>query len=72
MICIRHWKAGADCGESAPELQKWMKNAVVDSYLNMVQKASMYQKCYPKFIKKRFLWGKPTTLESFSGAGMYP
>lgn len=44
------------------ELEKWIKNAVVDSYLNMIQEAGMYEKCYRKFIKKRFLWGKPATL----------
>lgn len=27
-----------------PELERWMKNGVLDSYLNMVQTARMYQK----------------------------
>ncbi len=44
------------------ELEKWIKNAAVDSYLNMIQEARMYEKCYRKFIKKRFLWGKSATL----------
>ena len=45
-----------------PELQKWMKNAALDSYLNMVQTARMYQKKYRPLLKKRFLWGKAATL----------
>ena len=44
-----------------PELQKWMKNAALDSYLNMVQTARMYQKKYRPLLKKRFLWGKAAT-----------
>lgn len=45
----------------SPELQKWMKNAALDSYLNMVQTARMYQKKYRPLLKKRFLWGKAAT-----------
>ena len=38
-----------------PELERWMKNGVLDSYLNMVQTARMYQKKYRPLLKKRFL-----------------
>lgn len=44
-----------------PELKKWMKNAILDSYLNMVQTARMYQKQYRKLLDKRFLLGKAVT-----------
>ncbi len=44
-----------------PELKKWMKNAILDSYLNMVQTARMYQKQYRKLLDKRFLLGKAAT-----------
>ena len=44
-----------------PELQKWMKNAALDSYLNMVQTARMYQKKYRPLLKKQFLRGKAAT-----------
>lgn len=49
----------ADQQES--ELRKWMKNAILDSYLNMIQTARMYQKQYRKLVDKRFLLGKATT-----------
>lgn len=44
-----------------PELERWMKNGVLDSYLNMVQTARMYQKKYRPLLKKRFLLGKAAT-----------
>ncbi len=44
-----------------PELRKWMKNAILDSYLNMVQDARMYQKQYRGLLDKRFLLGKAAT-----------
>ena len=47
--------------QQEPELQKWMKNAILDSYLNMVQTARMYQKQYRKLLDKRFLLGKAAT-----------
>ena len=49
----------ADQQES--ELRKWMKNAILDSYLNMIQTARMYQKQYRKLVDKRFLLGKAAT-----------
>ena len=43
------------------ELKKWMKDAALDSYLNMVQDARMYQRQYRKLLKKQFLLGKAAT-----------
>lgn len=42
-------------------LRKWMKDAALNSYLNMIQEARMYQFQYRKYIKKRFMWGKAAT-----------
>lgn len=47
--------------EQEPELRKWMKNGILNSYLNMVQTARMYQKQYRKLLDKRFLMGKAAT-----------
>lgn len=47
--------------QSDPELRKWMKNAALDSCLNMVQTARMYEPRYCSLLKKRFLWGKAAT-----------
>lgn len=47
--------------EQEPELRKWMKNGVLNSYLNMVQTARMYQKQYRKLLDRRFLLGKAAT-----------
>lgn len=47
--------------QQEPELKKWMKDAALDSYLNMVQDARMYQKQYRKLLNKRFLPGKAAT-----------
>ena len=47
--------------EQEPELRKWMKNGILNSYLNMVQTARMYQKQYRKLLDKRFLFGKAAT-----------
>lgn len=44
-----------------PELRKWMLNSILNSYLNMVQEARMYQPKYRKMLKKAFLWGKSAT-----------
>lgn len=44
-----------------PELEKWMKNAILNSYLNMVQYARMYRPEYRKLLDKRFLSGKAAT-----------
>ena len=43
------------------ELCRWMKNAVVNSYLNMVYEARMYRKEYRKLLNKKFLFGKAAT-----------
>lgn len=43
------------------ELRRWMKNAVVNSCLNMVYEARMYRKEYRKLLDKRFLLGKAAT-----------
>ncbi len=43
------------------ELCRWMKNAILDSYLNMVQDARMYQPQYRMLLDKRFLKGKAAT-----------
>lgn len=47
--------------QQEPELRKWMKNAILDSYLNMIQDAQMYQKQYRGLLDKRFLFGKAAT-----------
>lgn len=43
------------------ELCRWMKNAILDSYLNMVQDAGMYRPQYRMLLDKRFLRGKAAT-----------
>ena len=43
------------------ELRRWMKDALLDSYLNMVYSARMYQKQYRGLVDKRFLEGKAVT-----------
>lgn len=43
------------------ELQKWMKNGILNSYLNMVQEAEMYRPEYRKLLNRSFLWGKAAT-----------
>ena len=47
--------------QQEPELRKWMKNAILDSYLNMIQDARMYQKQYRGLLDKHFLLGKAAT-----------
>lgn len=47
--------------QQEPELRKWMKNAILNSYLNMIQDARMYQKQYRGLLDKRFLLGKAAT-----------
>lgn len=47
--------------QQEPELKKWMKNAVLNSYLNMVQYARMYRPEYRKLLDRRFLTGKAAT-----------
>lgn len=43
------------------QLCKWMKNGILDSYLNMVYTARMYQKKYRRFFQRKFLLGKAAT-----------
>lgn len=47
--------------EQDTELCKWMKNNILNSYLNMVYTARMYQKQYRKFFDRSFLLGKAAT-----------
>lgn len=44
-----------------PELGRWMKDAALDSWLNMIQEARMYRAEYRKYVNKRFLIGKAAT-----------
>lgn len=44
-----------------PELRRWMKNAILDSYLSMIQNAQMYRRPYRPLLKKSFLLGKAAT-----------
>lgn len=43
------------------ELNKWMKNAVLDSYLNMIYEFRMYRPEYRRYVEKWFLVGKAAT-----------
>lgn len=43
------------------ELGKWIKDAALNSYLNMIQEARMYRPQYRRYIKKSFLWNKAAT-----------
>ncbi|MBS6396172.1 MAG: glycosyltransferase [Clostridiales bacterium] len=43
------------------ELCRWMKDAVLNSYLNMIQEARMYQVRYRKLIDKKFMLNKAVT-----------
>ena len=43
------------------ELKRWMKDALLNSYLNMVYSARMYQKKYRGLMDKAFLEGKAAT-----------
>lgn len=43
------------------QLKKWMLNAVLNSYLSMVQEARMYRPEYRPMLNKSFLWGKAAT-----------
>jgi glycosyltransferase involved in cell wall biosynthesis len=44
-----------------PQLRKWMKNAALNSYLNMIYEFRMDRKEYRKYVKKSFLLGKAAT-----------
>lgn len=47
--------------QQEPELQKWMKSAILNSYLNMVQDAGMHRKKYRHLLDKKFLLKKAAT-----------
>lgn len=47
--------------QQEPELRKWMKSAILNSYLNMIQDAGMHRKKYRWLLDKRFLLGKAAT-----------
>lgn len=44
------------------QMKKWMLNAVLDSYLNMVQEARMDRPEYKKYLAQDLLGGRPATL----------
>ncbi|MCD8241543.1 MAG: glycosyltransferase [Lachnospiraceae bacterium] len=56
---LKEQSAVAD--EQEKELGRWMKNAILDSYLNMIYDARMYQPQYRKYVEKSFLLGKAAT-----------
>ena len=47
--------------EQDPQMKKWMLNAVLNSYLNMVQEARMDRPGYRKYLDPDFLGGRPAT-----------
>lgn len=57
-------------GKQEPELGRWMKNAVLNSYLNMVYDARMYRKEYRDLFDKKFLKGKSATWYNRFRAGL--
>lgn len=48
-------------GQQDAELGRWMKDAILNSYLNMVYDARMYRKEYRSLLDKGFLKGKAAT-----------
>lgn len=54
-------KQCAEAEEQPPELKKWMRDAALNRYLNMVYYARMYEPRYRKLLDKRFLLGKAAT-----------
>ena len=44
------------------ELERWMNNAILDSYLNMVYDARMYKRAYRYLLDRHFLRGKAATM----------
>lgn len=44
------------------ELERWMNNAILESYLNMVYDARMYKCAYRYLLDKHFLKGKAATM----------
>lgn len=44
-----------------PELCRWMKDAALNSYLNMIYENRMYRPEYRKLIRKKFMLGKAAT-----------
>ena len=55
------WELNELADQQDKELRKWMKNSVLNSYLNMVYEARMYRREYRKFVNKKFLLGKAAT-----------
>ena len=47
--------------QQEPELRKWMLDAILNSYLNMIYEARMYRPEYRKYVDKSFLCGKAAT-----------
>lgn len=48
-------------GQQESELRIWMKDALLNSFLNMVYSARMYQKQYRQMVDYRFMAGKAAT-----------
>ncbi len=56
--------------QQEPELKKWMKNAILDSYLNMVQTADVSE-AVPEAVGQAFPdWKSGDQLESLPGTGV--
>lgn len=49
---------------SNKELRKWTNDAILNSYLNMIQEARMYQRRYRHMINKSFVIGKSATIRN--------
>ena len=56
--------------QQEPELRRWMKNGILNSYLNMVQEARIYRPEYRSYFKKRFMWGKAATIKNHMRVGL--
>lgn len=44
-----------------PELRRWMKNALLNSYLSMILEVKIYRPEYRKYYSREFLFGKAIT-----------
>lgn len=53
------------------ELSRWTKDAVLNSYLSMVQDARMYKKKYRHLLDKRFVFGKAATSKNRLRAALF-
>lgn len=56
--------------QQQPELRRWMKNGILNSYLNMVQEARIYRPEYRKYFRKSFMWGKAATVRNHMRVGL--